>query len=192
MLLRSKRKGVNVDAGIGGTSVVLEGLNNVEVRTFSLRDAVLAVKLELSGDDGVLTPAVEVEGGLSEHEGAGIGEHGGGGAGGSAVLVEDAGLVPVLGGSSSAGDEAVEGAGHLEDTAGDEGVGTGGLGGAAERVDGGRESINGIGVVEGLGTEDLEENTVALEGGAVVDVGVGLDNPDELLAGVVEVDLDLV
>ena len=100
MLLRSQRKGVNVDTGIGGTGVVLEGLNNVEVRTFSLGDAVLAVKLELSGDDGVLTPAVEVEGGLSEHEGAGIGEHRAGGAGGSAVLVEDAGLVPVLGGGS--------------------------------------------------------------------------------------------
>jgi hypothetical protein len=59
-------------------------------------------------------------------------------------------------------------------------------------VDRGRESINGIGVVEGLGTEDLEESTVALKGGAVVNVGIGLNNPDELLARVVEVDLDLV
>ncbi len=191
MFLRSQREGINVDTGIGGTSVVLEGLNNVEVRTLSLRDAVLAVKLELSGDDGVLTPAVEVEGSLSEHEGAGIGEHGAGGN--RAVLVEDAGSVPVLGGGGvGSGDEAVEGAGHLEDTAGDEGIGAGGLGGAAEGMDGRRESINGIGVVEGLGTEDLEESTVALEGSAVVDVGVGLDNPDELLARVVEVDLDLV
>lgn len=170
---------------------MLKRLYNVEIRTLSLGDAVLSVELELSGDDGVLAPAVEVEGSLSEHEGAGIGEHGAGGDG--TVLVENAGSVPVLSGVGvGSGDEAVEGAGHLEDTAGDEGVGAGGLGGAAESVDGRRESINGIGVVEGLGTEDLEESTVALEGSAVVDVGVGLDNPDELLARVVEVDLDLV
>ncbi len=192
MFLRSKSEGINVDAGIGGTGVVLEGLNNVEVRTFSLRDAVLAVKLELSGDDGVLTPAVEVEGSLSEHEGAGIGEHGAGGASIGAVLVEDASLVPVLDGVDTAGDEAIEGAGHLEDTAGDEGVDTRCLSLTAEDGNRGRESINGIGVVEGLGTEDLEESTVALEGSAVVDVGVGLDNPDELFARVVKVDLDLV
>jgi len=170
--------------------VVLEGLNNVEVRTLSLGDTVLSVKLELSGDDGVLAPAVEVKSGLSEHECAGIGEHG---AGGDITRVENTGLVPVLGGgASSARDKAVEGAWHLEDTSRDEGVGARGLSGATEGVDGGRESINGIGVVEGLGTEDLEESTVALEGSAVVDVGVGLNNPDELLARVVEVDLDLV
>ena len=190
MLLGPKRERIHVDTSVGGAGVVLEGLNNVEVRTLSLGDTVLSVKLELSGDDGVLTPAVEVEGGLSEHECAGIGEHG---AGGDITLVENTGLVPVLGGGgSSARDKAVKGAGHLEDTSGDESVGTSGLSGSAEGVDGGRESINGIGVVEGLGTEDLEESTVALEGSAVVDVGVGLNNPDELLARVVEVDLDLV
>jgi len=59
-------------------------------------------------------------------------------------------------------------------------------------VDRGRESINGIGVVEGLGAEDLEQGTVALEGGAIINVGIRLDNPDELLARVVEVDLDLI
>ena len=168
---------------------MLEGLNNVEVRTLSLGDTVLSVKLELSGDDGVLTPAVEVKSGLSEHECAGIGEHG---AGGDITLVENTGLVPVLGGARTASHKAIKGAGHLEDTSGDESVGTSGLSGSAEGVDGGRESINGIGVVEGLGTEDLEESTVAIEGSAVVDVGVGLNNPDELLARVVEVDLDLV
>jgi hypothetical protein len=191
VLLRSKRKGIDVDTSVGGAGVVLEGLNDVEVRTLSLGDAVLAVKLELSGDDGVLTPAVEVEGSLSEDEGAGIGDGRAGGI--STTGVEDAGSVPVLGrGGIVSGDEAVNSTGHLEDTSRDEGVGTRGLSGAAEGMDGGRESINGIGVVEGLGTEDLEESTVALEGGAVIDVGIGLDDPDELLARVVEVDLDLV
>ena len=191
MLLGSERKGINVDSSVGGAGVVLEGLDNVEVRTLSLRDAVLAVKLELSSDDGVLAPAVEVEGGLSEHEGAGVGDGRAGGVG--TVGVEDTGGVPVLGGRGNvSGDKGVNSTGHLEDTSIDKGVGTRGLGGAAEGMDGRRESINGVGVVEGLGTEDLEESTVALEGGAVIDVGIGLDDPDELLARVVEVDLDLI
>ena len=171
--------------------MVLEGLNNVEVRTLSLGDTVLAVKLELSGDDGVLTPAVQVEGSLRKNEGAGIRQ--GRAVGGRAVLVEDTGSgVPVLVAVHRSTRDGIGGTGHLEDTSGNEGVGTRGLSGASEDVDRGRESINGIGVVEGLGTEDLEESTVALEGSAVVDVGVGLDNPDKLLARVVEVDLDLV
>ena len=171
--------------------MVLEGLNNVEVRTLSLGDTVLAVKLELSGDDGVLTPAVEVEGSLSKNEGSGIGQ--GRASGGRSVLVENtSGGVPVLVGVHRTTRDGIGGTGHLEDTSTNEGVGTRGLSGASEDVDRGRESINGIGVVEGLGTEDLEQSTVALEGGAVINVGIGLDNPDELLAGVVEVDLDLI
>jgi len=59
-------------------------------------------------------------------------------------------------------------------------------------VDGIGKSINGVGVVEGLGTEKAVEELTALQGGAVVHVAVGLDNPDELLDGVVEVELDLV
>ena len=136
--------------------MVLEGLNDVEVRSLSLGDTVLSVKLQLGSDNGVLTPAVEVEGSLSKHEGAGIGEHGAGG--GRGVLVEDASAVPVLGGASAATDESVEGAGHLEDTATDEGTSARGLGGAAEDVDRRGEGIDSIGVVEGLGSEDLEES----------------------------------
>ena len=191
MFLRPECEGINVDAGVGSTGVVLEGLNNVEVGSLSLGDAVLAVELQLGSDDGVLAPAVEVEGSLGQDEGAGIGQHGAGRDRG--VLVEDTRTMPVLGGGGvGSRDEAIEGTGHLEDTSTNEGVGTRGLSGAAEDVDRRGESINGIGVVEGLGTEDLEEGTVALEGGTVVDVGIGLDNPDELLARVVEVDLDLV
>ena len=52
--------------------MVLEGLDNVEVGALALREAVLAVELELGSDDGVLTPAVHGEGGLGENEGAGI------------------------------------------------------------------------------------------------------------------------
>jgi len=39
-----------------------------EVGTFTLREAILAVKLELSGDDGVLAPAVHVKRGLRKNE----------------------------------------------------------------------------------------------------------------------------
>ena len=71
----------------------------------------------------------------------------------------------------------------------------GGLGnrlGSAKAVDRVGEGVNGVRVVEGLGTEDGEQGSVAGEGRAVVNVGIGLDNPDELLNGVVEVELDLV
>jgi len=191
VLLRPQSERIHVDAGIRGTSVVLEGLNNVEVRTLSLGDTVLSVKLELSGDDGVLTPAVQVEGSLRKNEGAGIRE--GRAVGGRAVLVEDTGSgVPVLVAVHRTARDGIGGTGHLEDTSRDEGVGTRGLSGASEDVDRGRESINGIGVVEGLGAEDLEQGTVALEGSAIINVGIRLDNPDELLARMVEVDLDLI
>jgi hypothetical protein len=54
------------------------------------------------------------------------------------------------------------------------------------------EGINGVGVVEGLSTEEAVKNGARLERRAVVDVLVGLDNPDKLLNGVVKVKLDLV
>ena len=45
MLLRAKGEGVDVDTCVRGTGVVLVRLDNIKVRTFTLRDAVLAVKL---------------------------------------------------------------------------------------------------------------------------------------------------
>ena len=76
MFLGSQRKGVDVDTSIRGTGVVLERLDNVEVGTLTLREAVLAVELELGSDARILTPAVHVKGGLGKHEGAGIGDEG--------------------------------------------------------------------------------------------------------------------
>ena len=72
VLFRAKGKRVNVDTGVGGCGVVLVGLHGVEVGAFALREAVLAVKLELGGDDWVLTPAVHVERSLGHNEGARI------------------------------------------------------------------------------------------------------------------------
>jgi len=154
MFLRAEGKGVDVDASIGGTGVVLEGLDNVEVRAFALREAVLSVELELGSDDGVKSPAVHVEGGLGEHKGAGIG-HIGARRGGVVEGGVSAGA-PLL--SRSKRSSVVNRSGHLEKTAGgDEAVGTGSLGGSTEGVDGVGEGINGIGVVEGLGTKSAVE-----------------------------------
>jgi hypothetical protein len=72
MLFGPQGKRVNIDTSVRGAGVVLEGLNKVEVSAFTLREAILAVKLELSGDDGVHTPAVEVKRSLGKNESAGI------------------------------------------------------------------------------------------------------------------------
>jgi hypothetical protein len=57
VLLGLEREGVRVDTGVGGTSVVLEGLDLVEVLTLLLLETVLAVKNELERverADGIL------------------------------------------------------------------------------------------------------------------------------------------
>jgi len=226
VLLGAQGEGVHVDAGVGGGGVVLVGLHGVEVGAFALREAVLAVKLELGGDNGVVAPAVQGEGSLGEDKGAGIRntgpDHVAGsqnstigtvdgdtigwqwiGVSTSSVTSKVDGRVPVGGVNGlaigtkravpPAGTSDIHSAGIVEHVVVDEGAG--GEGGgflAAEGVDGVGKGINGVGVVEGLGTEKAVEELVALEGRAVVDVAVGLDDPDELLDGVVEVELDLV
>ena len=190
MLLGAKGERVHVDASVGVAGVVLEGLDDVEVRTLTLGEAVLSVKLELSGDDGVLTPAVHVEGGLSKHEGAGIGDEGalvGASLGGERHV--GGGTIP----GGGVGHVSIIGTSHLEETGSvDEASGTRGLLGSAERVDSVGKSIDGVRVVEGLGTKSAVEDSTGIEGRAVVNVGIGLNDPDKLLAGVVEVELDLV
>ena len=197
MLFRSKGKAVHVDTAVRGAGVVLVGLDNIKVGALTLREAVLAVELELGRDDGVLAPAVHVKGSLGEHEGAGIRNGGLGGFDASLTgsnrveggLSDRTGL-PVVGSSSG-----IVGASHGEKTRGvDVAVGTSGvnLRGATISVERRGKSVDGIRVVEGLGTERAEKHGGGVKGSAVVDVGVGLDNPDKLLAGVVEVELNLV
>ena len=199
VFLRAQSKGVQVDTSIGGAGVVLEGLHHVEVGTLTLREAVLAVELELGSDARVLTPAVHIEGGLGEHEGAGIGDEGAGvvttlGEGGQGTTA--GGPVTLVVGS--AGRDRDTGRGVLstsqveEARGGDERVGASLGSRGAEGVDGVGESVDRIGVVERLGTQCVEEDGAGGQGRAVVDVGIRLDNPDQLLAGVVEVELNLV
>jgi hypothetical protein len=54
------------------------------------------------------------------------------------------------------------------------------------------KSIDRISVVEGLSTEKSVQKLVAVERRTVVNVLIGLDNPDKLLNGVVKVELDFV
>ena len=54
--------------------MVLERLDEIEVSSFALTEAILTVKLKLSGNNRVLTPAVHVKGSLGKNEDTGIGE----------------------------------------------------------------------------------------------------------------------
>jgi hypothetical protein len=156
-----------------------------EVRTFTLREAILAVKLELSGDDGVLSPAVHIQRGLREDEGAGIrdtrvvevatrllersndrrretsGVQGDLVASKIDLIVRIGGTVPVS--SEIIRDVIIQSTRILEETTSIN-VSTRVLSkgsGATESMDSVGESINGISVVEGLSTEDLEEESIA-------------------------------
>jgi hypothetical protein len=196
VLLRAQGEGVDVDSSIRGTCVVLERLDNIEVRTFTLRETILAVKLELSSDNRVLTPAVHIEGSLGKNECSGIRETRGRSArdlSGERCLKCSGGPCTRGGTESTSRGSDINSTGHLEKTSGgDEAVGTGSLGRSSEGVDGVREGINRVSVVERLGSECLEEDRVGRERGTVINVGIRLDNPDELLNRVVEVELDLV
>ena len=194
MLLGPQCEGIQVDSGVWGASVVLPRLNEVEVGSFALREAILAVKLELGSHDGVLTPAVHVERSLGEDKSAGIRYTGSSRSGtevGKVVLKSRVSSVPPRSargsrevGGTSVGEEA-GGADVRASSGGNTVV-------RAESHDGVGQGIDGVGVVEGLSTEETVKNGARLEGRAVVDVLVGLDNPDKLLNGVVKVELDLV
>jgi hypothetical protein len=216
VFLRAESKRVHVDTLIRVSGVGLVRLNPREVRTFTLREAVLAVKLELSGDDGVLSPAVHVQRGLREDEGTGIRDtrvilvttrllersndrsretssvQGNLVTSKIDLIVRIGGSVPVS--SETSAGNVVNSTGILEKTTGinvSTRISSNRLR-TSESVDSIGESIDGISVVEGLGTEDLEEESIASQRRAVVNVLIGLDDPDKLLNGVVKVELDLV
>ena len=166
VLLRAQGEGVHVDTGIRVAGVVLVGLHQIEVGTLTLREAVLAVKLQLGNDDRVLTPAVHVQSGLSQNESTGV-RH---------ARTDLVGSITSLS--------------LLKQTSGINEVITGGR--TTEGTDGVGQGINGVSVVERLGTQSVEQRLVAVQRGTVVNVAVRLDNPYELLARMVEVQLDLV
>ena len=173
-----------------------------EVGSFALREAVLAVELELRGDDGVLSPAVHVKRRLGENESSGVRDGRlGRSRRGSAnrpsakvdLVVRVRGSVPVSGGVYRSRINVL-GSRISEETIGINVRTTVGRDrpGPTERVDGVGESIDRISVVEGLGSKNPEEGGIASQGRAIVDVLVGLNDPNELFHGVIEVELDLV
>jgi len=168
VLLRAKGEGVDVDTGVGGTGVVLERLDGVEVGTLTLGEAVLSVKLKLSGDDRVLSPAVHVKGRLGKDEGSGIGKTTSTSGSNNVANSISITISKLIITDESRG---------LISTEGTDGVG---------------ESIDGVGVVERLSTKSLVEGLASNQGVAVVNILISLDNPDKLLTRVVEVELDLV
>ena len=72
MFLWANAKRIQVDEVVRDSGVRLVRLNPREVGPFALREAVLAVKLELGNNNRVLSPAVHVQGCLREHESSGI------------------------------------------------------------------------------------------------------------------------
>ena len=212
VLFRAESKRVYVNTSVGVAGVVLPWLNKVEVGALTLRETVVAVKLELSGDYRVLAPAMHVEGGLGKDEGASI-RYGGGRFGGGGVLVVKAvgrssvghtrkTVETTCGLSGTCGVvipgiyvSSIVSTRLLEHTRGINesiliSVGNGVM--TTERVDSVREGIESIGVVERLGTKETVKRLSALPRGAVVNVLIRLDYPDKLLARVVEGKLDLV
>jgi len=182
--------------------VGLVRLHPREVGSFALREAVLAVELELRGDDGVLSPAVHVKRRLGENESSGVRDGRlGRSRRGSAnrpsakvdLVVRVRGSVPVSGGVYRSRINVL-GSRISEETIGINVRTTVGRDrpGPTERVDGVGESIDRISVVEGLGSKNPEEGGIASQGRAIVDVLVGLNDPNELFHGVIEVELDLV
>jgi len=135
--------------------VVLEGLDNIEVGSFTLRESVLAVKLELSGDDRVLTPAVHVKGSLGKNEGSGIRKTRC--ADSSVISRAEWELSRGVSEPCSIGTSRwnINSTSHLEKTrGGDEGIRTRGLSRSSEGVDGVRKGIDGVSVVERLSSKD--------------------------------------
>jgi len=169
MLFGAQGKRVQVDAGVGVAGVVLPRLDEVEVGSLALGEAVLAVELQLGSDNGVLTPAVHVKRGFGEHEGAGVGQ-GGLLAGGNTEVAGVAGCAGRGGPEVACKAGAVSGSDIVCASLGeqaadiDDAVGSGHRVRAAECVDGVGQGIDGVGVVEGLGAEQLEEKAAGIKG----------------------------
>lgn len=189
VLLGLQREGIHVDTHRRRASVVLVRLHTVEVATLALREAVLAVQLQLGNLHGVLAGALDtrvqhhlgqqVVGGLGEHLVARIGRrvqprrtHSEGRA------LHDAHTRQVRTGRTIAS----------RGRHGDRG-GTTDQRATGQHIHHDTLRAEVIGVVEGLAAVHLSDEVLV---GRAVHEGVTLDNPHQLLHGVVEVQLDLV
>jgi len=187
VFFRAKGERVDVDTRIRGASVVLVRLHLVKVSSFTFRETILTVKLELSSDDGVLTPAVHVKGRFGEHKSAGIRDTRGGVVDKGGVSTDAQGSPGIVTTSGDIhGSRVIEETRAINEVASRSGLFT------TKRHDGVGEGVNPVSVVEGLSTEGAVEVGTSRQGRAVINVGIGLDNEHQLLAGVVKVEFDLV
>jgi len=157
-------------------------LDDVEVGSLTFGETILSVKLKLGDDDGVLSPAMHVERSLGHDEGSSVRD--GGVLKGTIVDEVKVTRTSII--------CLANGGGISECIILDDSIRTINTKRGSECVKCVGKGINGITVVKGLCSEDLEKGGVTDQGSTVVDVCVGLYNPDEFLTGVVEVELDLV
>jgi len=190
-------EGVHVDTGGGAVGVVLVGLNQVEVATFASGESVVAVKLDLGISNGVVAAVKEeVAGGETNVPGGSKGSVGNGSNIGTSGEIgvglqrvrsraetsrEAIGLVNNL----NTANGSIKVLGHRTGTANERA-------GADETFTQRRaRSSSQGGVVQSIGVVEPLRATNGFSG-IDVNVGVGLDNPDKFLNGVVEVEFDLV
>ena len=178
MLLGAESEGVHVDTSGGSAAVVLVGLDAVEVGALALSETVLAVELELGNLNGVLAFAANA--GVEDNLGEQVVDTGLELTNTGSILSVSTGHAAELSqilaekGSSSRARVTANGSSSRSSL-------------GEERGD---DAVSGevIGVVERLGTTNRRKPS----GGRAVNEGVTLDDPEELLHGVVEVELDLV
>jgi hypothetical protein len=178
VLLRAEREGVHVDTSGRGAAVVLVGLDAIEVGALALSEAVLAVELQLGNLNGVL--ALATNAGVQDDLREQVVDTG----------LELANTAKIL---AVGADHAAELSGLLAEDGSRSRArvtangGSSRIGLSQQRGD---DTVSGevIGVVEGLGAANRREPG----GGGAIDERVALDDPLELLDGVVEVQLDLV
>jgi hypothetical protein len=188
VLFGLKSKGIDIDTSGGDVSVALIRLNQVEVRTKTLGETIVTVELKLGANDGVTTGTLRSETGVV-------------GTTGSLIVIGKVDWSIVVG--SSATTLRKLGNTNLGGSLPSLSLGT------VDLVDElGREADSGItgldvGTKSGIGVKEtvglnLAVSIVVEVIGVVVplvhselDNGVTLNNPDELLNGVVKVQFDL-
>jgi len=190
MFLTSHGEGVTVNTSVGVPGMVLPRLDEVKVGSLSLGESVLSIELQFGGDNRVLSPAMHVKSGLGKDKGTSVGD-GGLGASGYGSSSIHAGIPSI--GDTGTRINIKSGSINKESVA-DESSGVVSNGGISSvGGDGVGKSVNGIGVVERLGSESLPEKlSRSIKGCTVVNMGIWLNDPDKFLARVVEVQLNLV
>ena len=198
VLLRAQGERVNVDTRVRRARVMLVRLHGIEVRSFALTETVLSVKLELGSHNRVLPPAVHAKSLLCKHEGTCVRHKtliSTGGAERRARRRPPAVGVRMFGPALRVLDRVLGAECHRtrvdEEPAHDEFARRGGAR-TREGVVSVRERVNAVRVVPRLHPEHLVERFIGLELLAAVDEVVLLDGENELLARVVEIELDLV